>query len=84
MAIRPRTFAREWQITRAEQDALAVASQNKASAARQSGRFRDEIVPVSVAGRRGETVVADDEHIRDGVTAEGLARSSRCSRRTAR
>ena len=65
--------AREWQITRAEQDALAVASQNKASAARQSGRFRDEIVPVSVAGRRGETVVADDEHIRDGVTAEGLA-----------
>ena len=65
--------AREWHITRAEQDALAVASQNKASAARQSGRFRDEIVPVSVAGRRGETVVADDEHIRDGVTAEGLA-----------
>ena len=65
--------AREWQITRAEQDALAVASQNKASAARQSGRFRDEIVPVRVAGRRGETVVADDEHIRDGVTAEGLA-----------
>ena len=65
--------AREWQITRAEQDALAVASQNKASAARQSGRFRDEIVPVSVAGRRGETVVADDEHIRDVVTAEGLA-----------
>jgi acetyl-CoA C-acetyltransferase len=65
--------ARQWQITRSEQDAFALASQVKASAARKAGRFRDEIVPVTVKGRGGDTVVADDEYIRDNATADGLA-----------
>src|SRR6201999_1111954 len=60
--------ARQWQITRAQQDEFAVASQNKASAARKSGRFKDEIVPVTIKTRKGETVVADDEYIRDDVS----------------
>ncbi len=65
--------ARQWQITRSEQDAFALASQVKASAARKAGRFKDEIVPVTVKGKGGDTMVADDEYIRDNVTAEGLA-----------
>jgi len=65
--------AREYQITREQQDRFAVASQNKAEAARKSGRFRDEIVPVTVKERKGERVVADDEYIRDGVTYESIS-----------
>ncbi|MBM3510145.1 MAG: acetyl-CoA C-acetyltransferase [Alphaproteobacteria bacterium] len=65
--------ARQWQITRSEQDAFALASQVKASAARKAGRFKDEIVPVTVKGKGGDSVVADDEYIRDNATAEGLA-----------
>ena len=65
--------ARQWQITRSEQDAFALASQVKASAAKKAGRFKDEIVPVTVKGKGGDTVVADDEYIRDNATAEGLA-----------
>ena len=65
--------ARQWQITRSEQDAFALASQGKASAARKAGRFKDEIVPVTVKGKGGDIVVADDEYIRDNATAEGLA-----------
>ncbi|NWH08699.1 MAG: acetyl-CoA C-acetyltransferase [Alphaproteobacteria bacterium] len=65
--------AREWQITREEQDRFAVASQNKAEKARKEGRFKDEIVPVVIKGKKGETVVDTDEFIRDGVTYEGIA-----------
>ncbi|HTT83881.1 MAG TPA: acetyl-CoA C-acetyltransferase [Rhizomicrobium sp.] len=65
--------AREHQITREQQDRFAVASQNKAEAARKSGRFRDEIVPVTVKERKGERVVSDDEYIRDGVTYESVS-----------
>jgi acetyl-CoA C-acetyltransferase len=65
--------AREHQITREYQDRFAVASQNKAEAARKSGRFKDEIVPVTVKERKGERVVSDDEYIRDGVTYESVA-----------
>ncbi len=65
--------AARWQITRAEQDGFAVASQNKAEAAQKSGRFKDEIVPVTIKGRKGDTVVADDEYIKHGVTLEGLS-----------
>jgi acetyl-CoA C-acetyltransferase len=56
--------AQKYQITRQDQDEFAVASQNKASAASKSGRFRDEIVPVTVKGRKGDTVVENDEYIR--------------------
>jgi acetyl-CoA C-acetyltransferase len=65
--------AREWQITREEQDRFAVASQNKAEAARKAGRFKDEIAPVTVKSRKGETVVDTDEYIRDGATYEAVA-----------
>ena len=65
--------ARQWQITREQQDRLAVGSQNKAEAARKAGRFADEIAPVTVKSRKGETVVAHDEYIRDGATYEALA-----------
>ncbi len=56
--------AQKYQITREQQDEFAVASQNKASAASKSGRFRDEIAPVTVKTRKGETVVETDEYIR--------------------
>ena len=65
--------ARRWQITRDEQDAFACASQNKAEEAQKAGRFKDEITPVTVKTRRGETVVEDDEYVRHGVTLEALA-----------
>ena len=60
--------ARQWQITREEQDRFAVASQNKAEAAKKAGKFKDEIVPVVIKTRKGETVFAEDEYIKDGVT----------------
>lgn len=66
--------ARAYQITRADQDDLALASQRKASAAQTSGRFRDEIAPVTISGRKGDVVVADDEYIRHDSTAETMAR----------
>jgi acetyl-CoA C-acetyltransferase len=59
--------AEKYQITRDAQDEFAVASQNKASAAQKSGRFRDEIAPVTVKGRKGDVVVEDDEYIRHGT-----------------
>jgi acetyl-CoA C-acetyltransferase len=64
--------AQQWQITREEQDKFAVASQNKAEAARKAGRFKDEIAPVTVKNRKGETVVDTDEYIRDGATIEAM------------
>jgi acetyl-CoA C-acetyltransferase len=64
--------AREWQITREMQDEFALKSQNKAEAAQKAGRFKDEIVPVTVKERKGERVVEDDEYIRHGATLEGM------------
>jgi acetyl-CoA C-acetyltransferase len=66
--------ARQWQITREEQDRFAVASQNKAEAARKAGKFRDEIVPVTIKTRKGETVFSEDEYIKEGVTYESVAK----------
>jgi acetyl-CoA C-acetyltransferase len=66
--------ARQWQITREEQDRFAVASQNKAEAAKKTGRFKDEIAPVSIKTRKGEVVFAEDEYIKDGVTYEAVAK----------
>ncbi|MFM9846861.1 MAG: acetyl-CoA C-acetyltransferase [Hyphomicrobiaceae bacterium] len=66
--------ARQWQITREEQDRFAVASQNKAEAARKTGKFKDEIAAVTIKTRKGETVVAEDEYIKDGVTLDQVAK----------
>jgi acetyl-CoA C-acetyltransferase len=66
--------ADKWQITSEQQDAFAVASQNKAEAARKAGKFKDEIVPVTIKTRKGETVVSEDEYIREGATIEGVAK----------
>ncbi len=64
--------AKQWQITRDAQDAFAVASQNKAEAAQAAGKFKDEIIAVTIAGRKGDVVVADDEYIKKGVTLESV------------
>ena len=66
--------AQKFQITRAEQDAFAASSQNKAEAAQKSGRFKDEIVPVTVKTRKGDVVVDTDEFPRHGTTVEALAK----------
>ena len=66
--------ATKYQITREEQDRFAVASQNKAEAAKKSGRFKDEIVPFTIKTRKGDIVVDTDEFIRDGVTYDALAK----------
>ncbi len=66
--------ARQWQISREEQDKFAVASQNKAEAARKAGKFKDEIAPVTIKGRKGDVVVDADEYIKDGVTLESIAK----------
>ena len=66
-------IARKWQISREDQDRFAVGSQNKAEAAQKAGRFKDEIAPVTIKGRKGDTVVGDDEYIRAGVTLESIA-----------
>ena len=66
-------IASRWQITREDQDKFAVASQNKAEAAQKSGRFKDEIAPVTIKGRKGDTVVENDEYIRHGATLESVS-----------
>ncbi len=73
MGMTAENVAREWQITREDQDRFAIASQNKAEAARKAGRFKDEIVPVVVKERKGEKVIEADEYIRDGATYEAIA-----------
>ncbi len=66
--------AKQWQITRETQDQFAVASQNKAEAAQKAGRFKDEIVPVTIKGRKGDTVVEADEYIRYDANMDGMAK----------
>jgi acetyl-CoA C-acetyltransferase len=66
-------ISQRWQIGREDQDRFAVQSQNRAEAARRDGKFRDEIAPVTVKGKKGDTVVDQDEYIRDGVTLESIA-----------
>ncbi|WP_063549576.1 acetyl-CoA C-acetyltransferase [Burkholderia territorii] len=74
MGITAENVAKEYGITREEQDAFAALSQNKAEAAQKAGRFADEIVPVSIPQRKGEPLqFATDEFVRHGVTAESLA-----------
>jgi acetyl-CoA C-acetyltransferase len=66
--------AQKWQITREQQDQFATSSQNKAEAAIMAGRFKDEIVPVTIKGRKGDTIVDTDEFPKAGVTVEALAK----------
>ena len=66
--------ARAFQITREQQDQFAVSSQNKASAAQKAGKFKDEIVPVTIKGRKGDVVVADDEYIRHDSSMEVMGK----------
>ena len=66
--------ARQWQITRETQDAFAVASQNKAEAAQAAGKFKNEICPVTIAGRKGDVIVSDDEYIKKGVTLDSITK----------
>ncbi|MGZ5998867.1 MAG: acetyl-CoA C-acetyltransferase [Rhizomicrobium sp.] len=73
MGVTAENVAREWQITREQQDVFAVASQNKAEAAKKAGRFKDEIAPVTVKERKGEKIIDTDEYIRDGATLEAMA-----------
>ncbi len=64
--------ARQFQITRETQDEFALASQNKAEAAQKAGKFKDEIVAVTIKGRKGDTVVDSDEYIRHGATIDAM------------
>jgi acetyl-CoA C-acetyltransferase len=66
--------AKKWQITRSQQDEFAVASQNKAEAAQKAGRFKDEIVPITIKTRKGDVVVDTDEYPRHGATLDGMAK----------
>lgn len=66
--------AKQWQLSRDEQDAFAVSSQNKAEAAQKDGRFKDEIVPFIVKGRKGDVTVDADEYIRHGATLDSMAK----------
>jgi acetyl-CoA C-acetyltransferase len=66
--------ARQWQITRQQQDEFAVASQNKAEAAQKAGRFKDEIVPVTVKTRKGDVIVDADEYPKHGTTMDAVGK----------
>ena len=74
MGITAENVAKQWQLSRDEQDTFAVASQNKAEAAQKEGRFRDEIVPFIVKTRKGDVTVDADEYIRHGATLDSMAK----------
>ena len=72
MGVTAENVAKEYAVTREEQDQFAVASQNKAEAAQKAGRFKDEIEPVEIASRKGPVVFRDDEYIRLGATLDSI------------
>jgi acetyl-CoA C-acetyltransferase len=74
MGITAENVAEKWQITREQQDQFATLSQQKASAAQKAGKFKDEIVAVTVAGRKGDTIVENDEYIKHDASVEGAAK----------
>lgn len=74
MGITAENIARQWQLSRDDQDRFAVSSQNKAEAAQKAGRFKDEIVPFVIQGRKGDVTVDADEYIRHGATMEAMAK----------
>ncbi|MBI1275256.1 acetyl-CoA C-acyltransferase [bacterium] len=73
MGITAENIAKKFSISREEQDAFAAASQQKAEAAQKAGKFKDEIVPFTVKGRKGDTIIDTDEHPKHGTTMESLA-----------
>jgi acetyl-CoA C-acetyltransferase len=72
MGVTAENVAKEYAVTREEQDEFAVKSQNKTEAAQKAGRFKDEIVPYEVPSRKGPVVFADDEYPRHGATMEAM------------
>ncbi len=74
MGVTAENVAREWQITREQQDQFALASQQKAEAAMKAGRFKDEIVGITLETRKGPQTIDSDEHPRHGTTLEALAK----------
>lgn len=74
MGITAENIARQWQLSRDEQDQFAVSSQNKAEAAQKAGRFKDEIAPFVIQGRKGDVTVDADEYIRHGATIEAMTK----------
>jgi acetyl-CoA C-acetyltransferase len=74
MGVTAENVAKQWQITREEQDALALGSQQKASAAQKAGKFKDEIAPVTLTTRKGDVVVENDEYIRHDASVETMAK----------
>ncbi len=74
MGVTAENVAKQWQITREDQDAFAAHSQQKAEAAQKAGRFKDEIIPITISGRKGDVVVSDDEYPKHGTTADSLAK----------
>jgi len=73
MGVTAENVAREYAVTRKEQDEFALASQHKTEAAQKAGRFRDEIIPFETKTRKGTVVFADDEYPRHGATLDALA-----------
>lgn len=74
MGITAENIARQWQLSREEQDQFAVSSQNKAEAAQNAGRFKDEIIPYIIQTRKGDVTVDNDEYIRAGATLDSMAK----------
>jgi acetyl-CoA C-acetyltransferase len=74
MGITAENIAKQWQLSREEQDQFAVSSQNKAEAAQVAGRFKDEIIPYLIKTRKGDVTVENDEYIRAGATLESMAK----------
>ncbi|ARO26082.1 acetyl-CoA C-acetyltransferase [Rhizobium sp. S9] len=74
MGITAENVARQWQLSRDDQDQFAVASQNKAEAAQKAGRFTDEIIPYVIQTRKGDVTVDSDEYIRHGATLEAMGK----------
>ncbi len=74
MGVTAENIARQWQLSREEQDQFAVASQNKAEAAQKAGRFNDEIIPYVIQGRKGDVTVNADEYIRHGATLDAMTK----------
>ncbi len=73
MGITAENLAAQYELTRGEQDEFAVRSQNRAEAARAEGRFAEEIAPITIKGRKGDTIVDQDEYIRAGATIDGVS-----------
>jgi acetyl-CoA C-acetyltransferase len=73
MGVTAENVAKKWGVTRQDQDEFSAASQQKAEAAQKAGRFKDEIVPVTIPGKKGDIVFDTDEFVRHGTTAEALA-----------